>query len=81
LHIDSIKIDKSFIDGIGANFRDEELIKGILLLTKSLNITSIAEGVESEMQVDFLKKNGCNKIQGYYYSKPLHIQMIIKKAV
>ena len=81
LQIDSIKIDKSFIDGIGVNFRDEELIKGILWLTKSLNITSIAEGVESEMQVNFLKQNGCNKIQGYFYSKPMHIQMIVKKAV
>ena len=69
--IHAIKIDKSFIDGIGKNFKDEEIIKNIISLTKSLSLHVIAEGVETKQQLDFLTKEGCCTIQGYYYYKPM----------
>ncbi len=71
LPIDRIKIDKSFIDGIGVDEKKEAIIKTILYLSKSLNLHSIAEGVETKEQVDFLKEVDCNEIQGFYYAKPM----------
>ncbi len=67
---DILKIDKSIIDTINEE-RGELLIKELLSLSKQLNMKVIAEGVESKDQADFLKENGCDAIQGYYYSKPL----------
>ena len=67
--VDIIKIDKSFVDRIGKN--DKNIIDYILNIAKELNLKTIAEGVETEEQVKYLSKRGCNIIQGYYYSKPL----------
>ena len=67
---DILKIDKSIIDTINEE-RGELLIKELLSLSKQMNMKVIAEGVESKDQADFLKENGCDAIQGYYYSKPL----------
>ena len=70
IEYDILKIDKSIIDTISEQ-RGELLIKELLSLSKQLNMKVIAEGVESKDQADFLKENGCDAIQGYYYSKPL----------
>ena len=67
---DILKIDKNIIDTINEE-RGELLIKELLFLSKQMNMKVIAEGVESKDQTDFLKENGCDAIQGYYYSKPL----------
>lgn len=68
LHIDTLKIDKSFIDTM---FDDETFIQGIVDLAKRLKLKIVAEGVESKEQVQYLKKMHVNTIQGFYYSKPL----------
>lgn len=70
-HIDSIKIDRSFIHSIGVDSQNEAIVKGIIQLVKSLNINIIAEGVETEAQLSFLRDNQCDQIQGYLYSKPV----------
>ena len=70
LEYDVLKVDKSIIDGIG-NERGEVLLKEILRLADELGMETIAEGVETEDQVEFLRENGCSAIQGYYYSKAL----------
>lgn len=71
ISIDKIKIDISFVRGIGINFKDEGIIKTIIKLSQSLGCVTLAEGVETEEQLNFLKDNGCQLIQGYYFYKPL----------
>lgn len=71
ISIDKIKIDISFVRGIGINFKDEGIIKTIIKLSQSLDCVTLAEGVETEEQLEFLKDNGCQLIQGYYFYKPL----------
>lgn len=68
---DIIKIDKSFIDGIGISAKSEKMIKVIIMMAKELDNKVIAEGVETKEQYEFLKKFSCDQIQGYYFSKPV----------
>lgn len=71
LPVDKLKIDRSFVEGIPHVKDDVAIVKTIISLAKNLGLDLIAEGVETKEQVDFLANNGCSKIQGYYYSKPL----------
>ena len=66
---DILKIDKSFVNKIGKN--DKNIIDYILNIAKDLKLTTIAEGVETKEQKDYLLNKKCDIIQGYYYSKPL----------
>lgn len=66
---DILKIDKSFVDRIGKN--EENMIDYILTMAKELKLTTIAEGVETKEQRDYLLEKGCDIIQGYYYAKPM----------
>ncbi|MBL4930979.1 GGDEF domain-containing phosphodiesterase [Clostridium paridis] len=71
LPIDTLKIDKTFLDDI-ANDTNEELITASMInLGKRLNLTVVAEGVENNEQLSFLKTNKCNIAQGYLFSKPI----------
>ena len=76
--IDTIKIDKSFVDGIPHNQQNVAIVKAIIALSHSFNIKVIAEGVETKEQLDCLIKEGCDEIQGYYFSKPLPADQIKK---
>ena len=69
--IDIIKIDKTFIDKIDIKNNKENLVDYIILIAKKLKLKTVAEGVETEEQVRYLKELGCDIIQGYFYSKPL----------
>ncbi len=71
LPIDKLKIDQDFIRGLPDDEEDSAIAKAVIALTKSLNLSVIAEGVESKEQKDFLIANGCDTIQGYFYSKPV----------
>jgi len=71
LPINRLKIDKSFIEYIPYNEEDVAIVKAIIALANSLKLDIIAEGVETDAQRTFLLENGCSKIQGFYYSKPL----------
>lgn len=71
LPIHKLKIDKTFVDELPNDDEDIAISKTIISLCKNLNLDVIAEGVESIEQKDFLLQNGCNSIQGYYYSKAL----------
>lgn len=74
LPIDSVKIDKSFIDGICVNSNEESIVEGIILLAHKMKLEVVAEGVEVKEQLEILGKKGCDKIQGYYLSKPYPAQ-------
>ncbi|HSR73830.1 MAG TPA: EAL domain-containing protein, partial [Sulfurovum sp.] len=69
--ISSIKIDKSFIDEITSNKEPVHLLNAIINLSHAIGVTIVAEGVEEAYQVEYLKKAGCDMIQGYYYSPAL----------
>ncbi len=71
LPIDTLKIDQSFIRGIPKNENDISIIKAIVALAKSMNLKVVAEGVETKEQKEFLCKNGCYNIQGFYYQRPI----------
>jgi EAL domain-containing protein (putative c-di-GMP-specific phosphodiesterase class I) len=83
--IDKLKIDQSFIRDIPGNNDSVTIVSAILAMAKELKIKSLAEGVETEEQLNFLKAKGCDYIQGYYFSKPIDVnlftQFLIKHPV
>lgn len=83
LSLNTLKIDKSFIDFINCDFKKDLIVRNMIELAHILDMKVVAEGVEQEHQMKTLKEYGCDIIQGYYYSKPLSVQdfeeYIIKK--
>lgn len=69
--IDYLKIDKSFVLNMTPDSKEESLCKAIIVMAHELNLKVIAEGVETEQQLNMLKKMGCDFAQGYLFSKPL----------
>jgi len=66
-----LKIDQSFIRDINENLDDRNIVKTIISMAHNLNMITIAEGVETKDQLAFLQENGCDEIQGYYFSRPI----------
>ena len=79
MHFDVVKLDKSLIDSIG-NRSGELILNYTMALGKELGKRLVAEGVETESQLSFLKINGCDASQGYYFSKPLPVDEYERKA-
>lgn len=71
LPVQTLKIDRSFIKDISTDVNDEAIAIAIIQLGKSMNLSVIAEGVETEEQAAFLLRHGCNLAQGYFYSRPV----------
>ena len=69
--IDILKIDKSFVRALGVNEEDTAIVRTIMALAKSLHLTTIAEGVETERQVELLQKARCDRFQGFHFSRPV----------
>jgi diguanylate cyclase (GGDEF)-like protein len=72
LPFDVIKIDKSFVERIGAGDPSNNICRTIIKMAHELGKKVIAEGVEKDHQIEFLKENGCDFVQGFFYSKALH---------
>ena len=79
LPIATLKIDKSFVAGIGQSEGDEEIVRSIISLARNLNKKVIAEGVETHGQLSFLKTHGCLLAQGYYFSRPIPLESFIQR--
>jgi diguanylate cyclase (GGDEF)-like protein len=69
--LDSVKVDRSFIDGLGSNAQDATIMKAIVEMCHVLGLTVVAEGVESQAQLDQVRRLGCEQVQGYLLSQPL----------
>ena len=83
LPVNKLKIDRSFIIDIPENKEDAAITNAIIAIADSLNLTVIAEGVETKRQKNYLLENGCNYIQGYLYYRPMpadKIERVLQKA-
>ena len=76
LPISLLKIDKSFVEDIGKNPDDEAISKAIISMAHSMGMKVLAEGVEQEEQLEFLRANGCDYYQGFYRSRPLPVEEV-----
>jgi EAL domain-containing protein (putative c-di-GMP-specific phosphodiesterase class I) len=70
LPVDTIKIDKSFVDGVTGDGEDHAIVDAVLRLAKGLGLAAIAEGVETANQVDALVELGCSLSQGFHFARP-----------
>ena len=83
LPINKLKIDQTFVRNLPEDIEDAGITKAVIALSKSLNLRIIAEGVETKEQKDFMVKNSCNNIQGYFYSKPVsknEIELLLNRS-
>ncbi len=74
LPIDALKLDMKFVRNICENAKDLRMVQLMIEIAAFLNVPVIAEGVETEEQYRLLKENGCDIIQGYYFSKPVYVE-------
>jgi EAL domain-containing protein (putative c-di-GMP-specific phosphodiesterase class I) len=77
--VSKLKIDRSFVRDVAVNADDAAITTAIISMAKSLNLKVIAEGVENEAQMSFLRAHHCDEIQGYYFSKPLSVAEVADK--
>lgn len=76
--VESLKIDKSFIAELGISRQADTLVKVIIQMAKSLNIRVVAEGVETQKQVNFLAAIGCDYMQGYFFARPMPADQLLQ---
>ncbi|PSB30711.1 putative bifunctional diguanylate cyclase/phosphodiesterase [Chlorogloea sp. CCALA 695] len=79
LPIDLLKIDQSFVRELTIGSDDAAIVKAIISLAHNLQLSVIAEGVETEAQLEYLRRNGCDEIQGYYISRPVPAEVLAKQ--
>ncbi len=71
LPLDTLKIDRSFVSELENNSDDAAICAAIIAMAHSLDLQVVAEGVETQQQLDYLRAQGCDEIQGFFISKPL----------
>ncbi|WP_166360369.1 sensor domain-containing protein [Pseudomonas akapageensis] len=69
--IDVLKIDRTFVDGLPEGEQDAQIARAIIAMAHSLNLAVIAEGVETQDQLDFLREHDCDEVQGYLFGRPM----------
>lgn len=74
LTLDKLKIDRSFVQGLGINHEDTVIVEVVSRLAQSLGLQVIAEGVELPEQIELLREIGCNHVQGFLLSPPLDVE-------
>jgi diguanylate cyclase (GGDEF)-like protein len=79
--VNTLKIDKQFVDNLGLSSRNNLITKTIIEMSKQLNLNICAEGVETQEQADFLIKHGCHQLQGYLFGKPQPLENICSSPI
>jgi diguanylate cyclase (GGDEF)-like protein len=74
LPIDTLKIDRSFVDSLGGSGQSRAVVRSITALAQALGLATVAEGVETRAQLDALRALGCDEVQGFYFAKPMPAQ-------
>ena len=74
--VGKLKIDRSFVRDVAVDSDDAAIVTVIISMARGLNLKVIAEGVENEAQMSFLRAHHCDEIQGYYFSKPLTVDEV-----
>jgi diguanylate cyclase (GGDEF)-like protein/PAS domain S-box-containing protein len=69
--VDWLKLDKSFVDGLGESLEDTAIVEAVVSLARAMGMKTVAEGIETTEQADLLRALGCDLGQGYYFSEPL----------
>jgi sensor c-di-GMP phosphodiesterase-like protein len=77
LPIDEIKIDKSFIDDIDDTSSSYPVIDSIISMAQAMDLQLVAEGVETQTQLDYMRAKACDLIQGFYFFKPMPKQQLL----
>lgn len=75
--VDTLKIDRSFVKEIAGNLHNN-VVEGIIAMAHKMKLQVVAEGVETGQQLDYLRESGCDKVQGYFFSKAVPAEEIIK---
>src|SRR5207237_9440287 len=78
--IHALKIDRSFVSGIVDDPNDRAIVLAILALARGLGVRVVAEGVESSQQAELLRAQGCDAVQGYFFSKPVTPRGLLARA-
>jgi diguanylate cyclase (GGDEF)-like protein len=81
INIDTLKIDKQFVDNLNVSERSTLITKTVIEMAKQLNLRICAEGVETREQAQFLIESGCHQLQGYLFSKPKSLETLLKDNV
>ncbi len=81
LPVDMLKIDRSFVDGLGTDPDDTAIVGAVMVLASSLGLRVTAEGVENEVQLRELLRLGCQRVQGYYFCRPEAPDLISERLV
>jgi diguanylate cyclase (GGDEF)-like protein len=76
--IDTLKIDKSFVRDVTCDEHNAAIVRTVITLARSLGLESIAEGVEEPDQIEFMRREGCDRLQGYCFSKPLAPALLLE---
>ncbi len=75
--LDVLKIDRSFISGVPGDANDAKITETILSLARNFGLRTVAEGVETQAQLEFLRDRGCDEAQGYLFSRPLTVDVVL----
>jgi EAL domain-containing protein (putative c-di-GMP-specific phosphodiesterase class I) len=76
--LDRLKIDQSFVRNVDTSTGDAAIARAVISLARSLQLEVTAEGVENAAQYDFMKRNTCDEIQGYYFSRPVGAELFAR---
>lgn len=80
LPFDKLKIDRTFVSGVDASAEKQKMLRGVVSLGKGLDMTVVAEGVETEEELAFVRQLGCDKVQGWYFGKAVPATQAIVEA-